>query len=57
MKWNRGIKRFLTFCLAGAVGLTGVLPGFEISAYAGYADISNNEFIHTDKSPSGKTGR
>lgn len=57
MKWNRGIKRFLTFCLAGAVGLTGVLPGFEISAYAGYADISNNEFIHTDKSPSGKTGK
>lgn len=58
MKKIVSVKRAAAFCMAVLMAVSGCpFPKMGITAKADYVDISGNHFIHTDKAPSGKTGK
>ncbi|RGY96862.1 hypothetical protein DXA13_16325 [Clostridium sp. AM58-1XD] len=50
-------KKILAFCLAACLTVSGLLAGTAFPSQAEYVDMSDNRFVHTDKAPSGKTGK
>lgn len=58
MKRKVHIKGLAAVFLSAFLTVSGCLPaGTGISARADYVDISGNRFVHTDRAPSGKTGK
>ncbi|MEY8338261.1 CARDB domain-containing protein [Lachnospiraceae bacterium 62-35] len=54
---KQGVRLFAAACLSLCLAAGGIMPGAVLESKADYVDISGNHFVHTDKAPSGKTGK